>query len=95
MHLAARQWDIVDLMLGELKKRLADKEVGFAITDAAKDYVIDNGFDPNYGARPLKRFIQRKIETLIARKLIADDVAPGSTLTVDYDGEKLICSESR
>ena len=53
---------IVDLMLGELKKRLADKEVGFAITDAAKDYVIDNGFDPNYGARPLKRFIQRKIE---------------------------------
>ena len=83
---------IVDLMLGELKKRLADKEVGFAITDAAKDYVIDNGFDPNYGARPLKRFIQRKIETLIARKLIADDVAPGSTLTVD--GEKLICSES-
>ena len=86
---------IVDLMLGELKKRLADKEVGFAITDAAKDYVIDNGFDPNYGARPLKRFIQRKIETLIARKLIADDVAPGSTLTVDYDGEKLICSESR
>ena len=85
---------IVDLMLGELKKRLADKEVGFAITDAAKDYVIDNGFDPNYGARPLKRFIQRKIETLIARKLIADDVAPGSTLTVDYDGEKLICSES-
>ena len=86
---------IVDLMLGELKKRLADKEVGFAITDAAKDYVIDNGFDPNYGARPLKRFIQRKIETLIARKLIADDVAPGSTLTVDYDGEKLICSENR
>ena len=85
---------IVDLMLGELKKRLADKEVGFAITDAAKDYVIDNGFDPNYGARPLKRFIQRKIETLIARKLIADDVAPGSTLTVDYDGEKLICRES-
>ena len=85
---------IVDLMLGELKKRLADKEVGFAITDAAKDYVINNGFDPNYGARPLKRFIQRKIETLIARKLIADDVAPGSTLTVDYDGEKLICSES-
>ncbi len=86
---------IVDLMLGELRKRLEDKEVGFAITDAAKDYVIDNGFDPNYGARPLKRFIQRKIETLIARKLIADDVAPGSTLTVDYDGENLICNESK
>ena len=83
---------IVDLMLKDLRQRLADKEVGFAITDAAKDYIIDNGFDPNYGARPLRRFIQRKVETLIARKLIADDIAPGSTLTVDYDGEKLICS---
>ena len=83
---------IVDLMLKDLRQRLADKEVGFDITDAAKDYIIDNGFDPNYGARPLRRFIQRKVETLIARKLIADDIAPGSTLTVDYDGEKLICS---
>ena len=83
---------IVDLMLKDLRQRLADKEVGFAITDTAKDYIIDNGFDPNYGARPLRRFIQRKVETLIARKLIADDIAPGSTLTVDYDGEKLICS---
>ena len=83
---------IVDLMLKDLRQRLEDKEVGFAITDAAKDYIIDNGFDPNYGARPLRRFIQRKVETLIARKLIADDIAPGSTLTVDYDGEKLICS---
>ena len=79
-------------MLKDLRQRLEDKEVGFAITDAAKDYIIDNGFDPNYGARPLRRFIQRKVETLIARKLIADDIAPGSTLTVDYDGEKLICS---
>ena len=83
---------IVDLMLKDLRCRLEDKEVGFAITDAAKDYIIDSGFDPNYGARPLRRFIQRKVETLIARKLIADDIAPGTTLTVDYDGEKLICS---
>ena len=65
-----------------------------ALSDSAKQFIVDNGYDPVYGARPLKRFIQRKIETLIARKLIADDVAPGSTLTVDYDGEKLICSES-
>ncbi len=81
---------IVDLMLVELEKRLSSKEIGLSVTDSAKGFIIDSGFDPNYGARPLKRFIQRKVETLIARKLIADDVAPKSVLTVDFDGEKLI-----
>ncbi len=81
---------IVDLMLDDLKKRLSDKEIGFSITDKAKEYVVEGGFDPSFGARPLKRFIQRKVETLIARKIIADDVAPGTTLTVDYDGSQLI-----
>ncbi len=80
---------IVDLMLVDLQKRLSAKEIDLAVTDNAKTFIIDSGFDPNYGARPLKRFIQRKVETLIARKLIADDVAPGSVLTVDFDGEKL------
>ncbi len=82
---------IVELMLTDLKARLADKEISLEVTDAAKDYAIENGYDPNYGARPLKRFLQRKMETLIARKLIADDIAPGTTLKVDFDGEKLIC----
>ncbi|MBQ8791879.1 MAG: ATP-dependent chaperone ClpB [Ruminiclostridium sp.] len=81
---------IVDLMLIDLKKRLSDKEIGFEITDKAKEYVVEGGFDPSFGARPLKRFIQRKVETLIARKIIADDIAPGTTLTVDYDGSQLI-----
>ncbi|MBE6880843.1 MAG: ATP-dependent chaperone ClpB [Ruminococcaceae bacterium] len=81
---------IVDLMLDDLKKRLSDKEIGFEISDKAKEYVVEGGFDPSFGARPLKRFIQRKVETLIARKIIADDVAPGTTLTVDYDGSQLI-----
>lgn len=81
---------IVDLMLTDLKKRLSDKEIGFEITDKAKEYVVEGGFDPSFGARPLKRFIQRKVETLIARKIIADDIAPGTTLTVDYDGSQLI-----
>ncbi len=81
---------IVDLMLADLKKRLSDKEIGFEITDKAKDFVVEGGFDPSFGARPLKRFIQRKVETLIARKIIADDIAPGTTLTVDYDGSQLI-----
>lgn len=81
---------IVDLMLIDLKKRLSDKEIGFEISDKAKEYVVEGGFDPSFGARPLKRFIQRKVETLIARKIIADDVAPGTTLTVDYDGSQLV-----
>ncbi len=80
---------IVDLMLEELKARLADKEITLTVTDAAKEYAVEGGFDPNYGARPLKRFLQRKMETLIARKLIADDIPEGSTLTVDYDGKEL------
>ena len=85
---------IVDLLMADLNSRLADREITIKLTESAKQHIIDQGYDQVYGARPLKRFIQRKIETLIARKLIADDVAPGSTLTVDYDGEKLICSES-
>ena len=85
---------IVDLLMADLNSRLADREIAIKLTESAKQHIIDQGYDQVYGARPLKRFIQRKIETLIARKLIADDVAPGSTLTVDYDGEKLICSES-
>ena len=80
---------IVDLMLAELKSRLADKQIELEVTDAAKEYIIDGGFDPNYGARPLKRFLQSKVETLIARKLIADDIPPQTTLTVDFDGKML------
>ena len=80
---------IVDLMLAELKSRLADKQIELDVTDAAKNYIIDGGFDPNYGARPLKRFLQSKVETLIARKLIADDIPPQTTLTVDFDGNML------
>lgn len=82
---------IADLMINELRKRLADKQVGIEITDAAKNAVIEQGFDPNYGARPLKRFIQRKIETLIARKIIAGEVDPDSVITVDYKNGSFVC----
>ena len=82
---------IADLMINELRKRLADKQVGIEITDAAKNAVIEQGFDPNYGARPLKRFIQRKIETLIARKIIAGEVEPDSVITVDYKNGSFVC----
>ena len=77
---------IVDLMLNELSKRLADKQLTVEVTERAKDAVIEQGFDPNYGARPLKRFIQRRIETLVARKIIAGEVSVHRPIVVDYDG---------
>jgi len=76
---------IVALMLSGLNKRLSDKQLRVALTDAAMNAVIDQGFDPAFGARPLKRFLQSKVETLIARRIIAADVKPGDVLTVDAD----------
>ena len=79
---------IVDLLVADLAKRLADRQIKLNVTPAAKDYIISNGYDPIYGARPLKRFIQSKVETLVAKKIISDDTAPDSTITVDIrDGE--------
>lgn len=83
---------IVDLMLDELRKRLADKQVGIEVSDRAKQAIIDQGFDPSYGARPLKRFIQRKVETLVAKKIIAGEVDPESIIKVDYDGNNFAVS---
>ena len=74
---------IVDLQLADLQKRLADRQLSLSVSDAAKDLIIDCAYDPIYGARPLKRFIQSKIETLAARTIIANDPAPGMTIRVD------------
>ena len=82
---------IVDLMLHDLEKRLSDRQLSLRLTPAAKSYLIDGGYDPVYGARPLRRFIQQKLETLLARKIIAEDLEPGTELVVDYDGRNLIC----
>ena len=81
---------IVDLLIGGLNKRLADKQLKVVLTPAAKSYVIDNGYDPLYGARPLRRFLQHTVETRVGRKMIADEVAPGSTLTVDCVAGELV-----
>ena len=78
---------IVTLMLKGLNQRLADRQLKVALTDAAMNAVIDQGFDPVYGARPLKRFIQSRIETLVAKRIIAADVKPGDVLTVDVDND--------
>ena len=78
---------IVDLMLGDLRKRLADKQLKLVVTAAAKNAIIDGGYDPIYGARPLKRYIQAYVETMIAKEIIGGSHAAGDTLTVDADAE--------
>ena len=74
---------IVDLMLNNLRQRLEEKQLHLAVTDAAKDFIVDNGYDPIYGARPLKRYIQANVETMIAKEIIAGSHRSGDTLTVD------------
>ena len=81
---------IVELQLDDLRRRLADKQLKLAVTDAAKDFIIDEGYDPIYGARPLKRFIQSRVETLIAREIIGGVHNAGDTLTVDVENGALI-----
>ena len=78
---------IVDLMLADLRRRLADKQLNLTITDAAKNAIIDGGYDPIYGARPLKRYIQAHVETMIAKEIIGGAHAAGDTLTVDADAD--------
>ena len=78
-------YPIIDLMLDKLRRRLADKQLKLVITDSARERIADEGYDPIYGARPLKRYIQAHIETLIAKTIIADDPAPDTTLTADTD----------
>lgn len=88
-------YPIIDLMLGDLRNRLKSKQLDVAVTDAAKDYIVKEGYDPVYGARPLKRFIQRSLETMIARKIISDSAEPYSTLKVDFDGNGLTVTEEK
>ena len=81
---------ILDLLIKDLEKRLEDKHLQLELTKEAKAYLIDNGYDGVYGARPLKRFVQKKLETLIARKILSQEIMPNSTINVDFDGKELI-----
>ena len=80
---------IVDLQIADLRRRLKEKQLDVELTDSARSYIVDAGYDPVYGARPLKRFLQSKVETLIARKILSEDLHHGSVLTVDCDGHDL------
>ena len=81
---------IVDLLLAGLNKRLADKHLTMTVTDSAKAHIIESGYDPVYGARPLRRYLQSHVETLVARKIVEDDPAPETNFTLDFDGNDLV-----
>ena len=81
---------IIDLMAADLNRRLEDKQLTVKLTDAAKAKIIDEAYDPIYGARPLRRYLQHTVETLISRKIIADQVEPDAVLTVDVDNDQLV-----
>ena len=81
---------IVDLIINNLNKRLADRELKIELTDAAKKYVADNGYDPVYGARPLKRYLQKNVETLAAKVILEGKVNMGDTITFDVVDNQLV-----
>ena len=80
---------IVDLLIADLNKRLAVRQLKVSVTDAAKEFIVNEGSDPLYGARPLKRYLQSKVETLLARKIIASDISPDTTLVIDKGADGL------
>ena len=80
---------IVDLLLASLKERLAEKRIGLEVTESAKNYIAEQGYDPVYGARPMKRYLQHSVETMLAKKMIANEFGQGDTAIVDFDGEGL------
>ena len=80
---------IIDILMKNLNKRLVDREISIELDSAARDYIIEQGYDPVYGARPLKRFLQKHVETLAGRLILSDAVLPGDVILIHYDGEKL------
>ena len=83
---------IVELLLGDLNRRLADRQLSISLTDEAKQYVIENGYDPVYGARPLKRYLQQHVETLAARIILSGDVREGSVILIELKDGALCAS---
>ena len=82
----------MDLCIADLNKRLADRELSIELTDTAKTFITENGYDPVYGARPLKRYLQKNVETLAAKIILGGGVKEGSTIVIDLseDGKRLI-----
>ena len=83
---------ILELLIKDLERRLEDKHIKLELTQSAKDYLIDNGYDEVYGARPLKRFVQKKLETLIAKKILSQEILPNTTVKIDSNQDGLFIS---
>ena len=81
---------IVDLQIVDLRKRLADRRMEVQLTEAARELIAREGYDPVYGARPLRRFIQREVETRIGRALLSGEILDGATITLDAEGDELV-----
>ena len=81
---------IIDLQIDALNKRLSDKQLHCELTEAAKQLIIDTSYDPQFGARPLRRYIQHTVETLIAKKILEGSILPGETITVDVQSGDLV-----
>ncbi len=88
-------FSIIDLLVQDLRKRLQEKQLDIRLTETAKTFIVDKGYDPIYGARPLKRFLQSSVETLIAKMIIKEDLLPQTTLVVDYDGRELTVEKDK
>ena len=78
---------VIDLLVADVNQRLAEKELSIELTESARNFVVEGGYDPMYGARPLKRYLQSRVETLVAKRIIAADVKPGDVLTVEAEGD--------
>ncbi len=86
---------ILDLLIVDLQRRLEDKHIKLELTDSAKDYLIENGYDEVYGARPLKRFVTKRLETLIAEKILTNEIKPKSTVVIEYGDGSLRVLEKK
>jgi len=86
-------YGIIDLLVADVNRRLADREISIALTEEAKNYVVEGGYDPTYGARPLKRYLQKNVETLAARLMLKGDVGAQDTILIDVaDGKLTACT---
>ena len=83
---------IIDLLIKDVNKRLVEREVSIELTDAAKDFVVEGGYEPMYGARPLKRFLQKHVETMAAKLILSGEVSMGDTIELDAKDGDLVAS---
>ena len=87
--------NIARIILKDLEKRLADRELKLTVSDRAIEYIAHEGYDPKYGARPLKRYIQKEVETEVAKLILSDTLEAGDTVAIDVEGDRLCCRKIR